>query len=60
MTAERKIREFAMIDEDELSSLNDQGQGVEVPSAPDWRSVLRISALRRSRSIRRIFGSRLG
>lgn len=39
MTAERKIREFAMIDEDELSSLNDQGQGVEVPSAPDWRSV---------------------
>ncbi|QDV86137.1 type VI secretion system protein TssA [Planctomycetes bacterium TBK1r] len=40
VNAERKIREFAMYDEDELAALSDQGQGVEVPSSPDWRSVL--------------------
>lgn len=40
VNAERKIREFAMYDEDELAALNDQGQGVEVPSSPDWRNVL--------------------
>ncbi|WP_182870515.1 type VI secretion system protein TssA [Stieleria mannarensis] len=40
VNAERKIREFAMYDEDELAALQEQGQGVEVPSAPDWRVVL--------------------
>ena len=40
VNAERKIREFAMYDDDELAALNEQGQGVEVPSTPDWRTVL--------------------
>lgn len=40
VNAERKIREYAMYDEDELAELSDQGQGIEVPSSPDWRTVL--------------------
>lgn len=40
VNSERKIREFAMYDDDELAALKDQGQGVEVPSSPDWRTVL--------------------
>ena len=40
VTAERKIREFAMYDEEELAALQDQGQGIETPSSPDWRTVL--------------------
>lgn len=40
VNSERKIREFAMYSEDELAELSAQGQGVEVPSSPDWRSVL--------------------
>ena len=40
VNSERKIREFALYDDDELAALSDQGQGVEVPSSPDWRSVL--------------------
>ncbi|MCO8121099.1 type VI secretion system protein TssA [Stieleria sp. TO1_6] len=40
VNAERKIREYALFDDDELAALNDQGQGVEIPSSPDWRSVL--------------------
>lgn len=40
VSAERKIREFAMFSEDELAELSDQGQGVESPASPDWRTVL--------------------
>lgn len=38
--AERKIREFAMYSDDELAALQESGQSVDVPSTPDWRSVL--------------------
>lgn len=40
VNAERKIREFAMYDEEELQALKETGQAVEVPSSPDWKDVL--------------------
>ncbi|MFU7558999.1 type VI secretion system protein TssA [Roseiconus sp. JC912] len=38
---ERKIREFALYSEDDLAELDAQGQSVQSPSPPDWRSVLK-------------------
>ncbi|WP_160149372.1 type VI secretion system protein TssA [Roseiconus lacunae] len=39
--AERKMREFALFSEADLAELDAQGQGVESPSPPDWRTVHR-------------------
>jgi type VI secretion system protein ImpA len=40
VSAERKIREFALIDEGELAELSERGQAVEAPEPPNWRAVL--------------------
>ncbi|OYP35472.1 type VI secretion system protein TssA [Rhodopirellula sp. MGV] len=39
VAAERKQREFALFSDDDLAELEAQGQSVETPSSPNWRTV---------------------